>query len=443
MPGVAAAIAPLDGAVRFEKDAGEPTVAVVEEAAETLAASGCDAVVALGGGSSMDTAKAARLVVGQGGPYLRFAAGGVAYEPPAMPLVCVPTTAGTGSEVSGGAVITDQETHIKAGIASPFLRAQHALVDATLTHGLPAKLTAYTGIDALAQAMAALVVTARTPVGDAIGLEGTRLAGGALVRAVRDGSDADARSEMMCASLLGGLAMNISDCGSEHSIAQAIGGLLGLPHGLTIGLVLAETMDRDRRFVPEQFERIADALGEPEDGSGDGSRAVRAVRRILAELEFETLAVGRPGRGPPRRAGRERAGRLLHLGGAVTVVARRGGGGAAGRAGAGRQPLISWRKGCSGCCWSSLWRFCSSLRVARITAGRGQDRPEHAVERGPDGRLVERPQVQQEQQHRERRKRDRDLHRHRQPLPRSDQAQTDRGQPPLDRAPHRSQRAPG
>ncbi|MFL6049326.1 MAG: iron-containing alcohol dehydrogenase family protein [Gaiellales bacterium] len=289
VPGVAAAIAPLEAAVRFEKDAGEPTVAVVEQAAETLAASGCDAVVALGGGSSMDTAKAARLVVGQGGPYLRFAAGGVAYEAPTMPLVCVPTTAGTGSEVSGGAVITDQDTHIKAGIASPFLRAQHALVDATLTHGLPPRLTAYTGIDALAQAMAALVVTARTPVGDAIGLEGTRLAGGALVRAVRDGSDADARSEMMCASLMGGLAMNISDCGSEHSIAQAIGGLLGLPHGLTIGLVLAETMDRDRRFVPQQFERIADALGEPEDGSGDGSRAVRAVRRILDELEFETL----------------------------------------------------------------------------------------------------------------------------------------------------------
>ena len=69
-----------------------------------------------------------------------------------------------------------------------------------------------------------------------------------------------------------------------------MGGLLGLPHGLTIGLVLAETMDRDRRFVPEQFERIADALGEPQDGSGDGSRAVRAVRRILAELEFETLS---------------------------------------------------------------------------------------------------------------------------------------------------------
>jgi alcohol dehydrogenase len=221
---------------------------------------------------------------------MRFAGGGVAYEPPRIPLVCVPTTAGTGSEVSGGAVITDQETHVKAGIASPLLRAQHALVDATLTHGLPPKLTAYTGIDALAQAIAALVVTAHTPVGDAIGLEGTRLAGGALVRAVRNGADAEARSEMMCASLLGGLAMNISDCGSEHSIAQAIGGLLGLPHGLTIGLVLAETMDRDRHFAAAQMERVADALGEPDDGAGDGSRAVCAVRRLLAELEFETLA---------------------------------------------------------------------------------------------------------------------------------------------------------
>jgi choline dehydrogenase len=289
VPGVAAALGDLPGAIRFEKTAGEPTVALVEQAAAALAESGADAVVAIGGGSSMDTAKAARLVAGQGGPYLRFAAGGVEYEQPALPLVCVPTTAGTGSEVSGGAVITDEATHVKAGIASPLLRAQHALVDPVLTHGLPPKLTAYTGIDALAQAIAGLVVTARTPIGDAIGLESTRLAGRSLVRCVRSGSDADARSDMACASLLAGLAMNISDCGSEHSLGQALGGEFGLPHGLTIGLVLAETMDRDRRYAPEQFERVADALNEPDDGSGDGSRAVRAVRRILEELEFETL----------------------------------------------------------------------------------------------------------------------------------------------------------
>jgi alcohol dehydrogenase len=290
VPRVAAALAAVSGATTFEKAPGEPTVELVERAAAALAAAGCDAVVAIGGGSAMDTAKAARLVAEQGGPYLRFAAGGVAYEPPGIPLICVPTTAGTGSEVSGGAVITDERTHVKAGIASPHLRAQHALVDSTLTWGLPPGITAHTGIDALAQAIAAMVVTTRTPVGDGIALESIRLAGEALVHVVRDGSDHDARSQMACASLMAGLSMNISDCGAEHSLGQALGGRFGLPHGLTIGLVLAETMDRDRAHVPGQFERIADALGEPGDGAGDGSRAVRAVRRILAELGFPTLA---------------------------------------------------------------------------------------------------------------------------------------------------------
>jgi len=290
VPAVATALAGVAGATTFAKAPGEPTVELVERAAAALAAAECDAVVAIGGGSAMDTAKAARLVAGQGGPYMRFAGGGVAYEPPRIPLVCVPTTAGTGSEVSGGAVITDERTHVKAGIASPHLRAQHALVDPTLTWGLPPGITAHTGIDALAQAIAAMVVTARTPVGDGVALESIRLAGGALVQVVRDGSDHAARSQMACASLMAGLCMNISDCGAEHSLGQALGGRFGLPHGLTIGLVLAETMDRDRVHVPAQFERIADALGEPDDGSADGSRAVRAVRRMLADLSFPTLA---------------------------------------------------------------------------------------------------------------------------------------------------------
>ena len=300
VPRVAEALRAVPGATTFEKAPGEPTVALVERAAQALAAAGCDAVVAIGGGSAMDTAKAARLVAGQGGPYLRYAGGGVTYEPPQIPLVCVPTTAGTGSEVSGGAVITDEATHRKAGIASPHLRAQHALVDPALTWGLPPAVTAHTGIDALAQAIAAMVVTARTPIGDGVALESIRLAGEALVRVARDGSDHEARSQMACASLLAGLAMNISDCGAEHSLGQALGGRYGMPHGLTIGLVLAETMDRDRAHVPGQFERIADALGEPGSGS-DGVRAVRAVRRILAELELPTAAAA--GLSPPDHHG--------------------------------------------------------------------------------------------------------------------------------------------
>jgi alcohol dehydrogenase len=290
VPAVAAALGRLGEAARFVKAAGEPTVEDVESAAARLSESGADAVVAVGGGSVMDTAKAARLVSAQGGPYARFAAGGVAYEQPRIPLVCVPTTAGTGSEVSGGAVITDESTGRKAGIANPFLRAQHALVDPELTHGLPPDPTAHSGVDAIAQAIAAVAVTARSPIGNAIAYEAIRLGVEALPIAVRDGSDRAARSRMMCASMMAGLCMNISDCGSEHSIAQAIGGRYHIPHGLTIGLVLAETMEHDRHAVPELFERIADALGAPDDGSGDGSRAVRAIERLLAELDFPTLS---------------------------------------------------------------------------------------------------------------------------------------------------------
>jgi choline dehydrogenase len=287
VPGVARMLERAAGGERYVKSPGEPTIELVESVAQVLSDSGCDAVVAIGGGSTMDTAKAARLVAGQGGPYRRFVGGGVPYEPPGIPLVCVPTTAGTGSEVSGGAVITDERTHVKAGIAGPLLRAQHALVDPVLTHGLPPSVTAQTGIDALAQAIAAMVVRVATPVGDAIALESVRLAASALPRVVGNGSDAEARSQMACASLMAGLAMNISDCGSEHSLGQAIGGLFGLPHGLTIGLVLAETMDHDRHAVPDRFARIAEALGEAPGADGEG--AVRGVRRILAEIDFPTL----------------------------------------------------------------------------------------------------------------------------------------------------------
>jgi alcohol dehydrogenase len=290
IPAIAAAIDGIAWAGRYAKTPGEPTNTQVDDAAAALVAAAADAAVAIGGGSVMDTAKAARLCAGQGGPYLKWAAGGQTYETPTVTLVLVPTTSGTGSEVSGGAVITDEATHIKRGIASPLLRAQHALVDPELTYGLPRNPTRDAGVDALAQAIAGVVVTARSPIGNGIGLEGVRLAATALPAVCRDGSDRAARAQMMCASLLGGLVMNISDCGSEHSIAQSLGGRFGIPHGLTIGLILAETMDHDRKAVPALFERVADALGEPADGTGDGSRAVRGVRRILKEIDFPVLS---------------------------------------------------------------------------------------------------------------------------------------------------------
>jgi alcohol dehydrogenase len=274
---------------RFDKPPAEPTIDMVDDATRALVGSGATAVVALGGGSVIDTAKAARLCAQLGCTFREFLAAAPTYPVPEVALVAIPTSAGTGSEVSGGSVVSDPEAGRKNGIANANLRAQVALVDPLLTHSMPPTMTANTGIDALAQAIAAVVAKVRTPIGDAIALEAVRMMAPALVAAYRDGSDAAARSAMSCGSMMAGLAMNISDCTAEHSLGQAIGGVKHVPHGLTIGLVLAETLERERAHVPELLERVADAMGEPDDGSGDGSRAVRAVRRILADLEFPVL----------------------------------------------------------------------------------------------------------------------------------------------------------
>jgi choline dehydrogenase len=275
---------------QFDKPPAEPTIDMVDDATRVLAASGATAVVALGGGSVIDTAKAARLCAQLGRTFREFLADAPVYPVPEVALVAIPTSAGTGSEVSGGSVVSDPDAGRKNGIANANLRAQYALVDPLLTHSMPPSMTANTGIDALAQAIAAIVAKVRTPIGDAIALEAVRMMAPALVAAYRDGTDAGARSGMSCGSMMAGLAMNISDCTAEHSLGQAIGGVKHVPHGLTIGLVLAETLERERAHVPELLERVADNMGEPDDGSGDGSRAVRAVRRILAQLDFPVLA---------------------------------------------------------------------------------------------------------------------------------------------------------
>jgi alcohol dehydrogenase len=289
IPQLASALAAVAPVAEWPIPAHEPTTASVEAAGAALAAADADVVIAVGGGSALDTAKGARIVARHGAPVRRFAWPG-SPEPigqsPAR-LVTIPTTAGTGSEVTGGCVMY-HEGHKVSG-ANPVNRADWALVDPELTHGLPPGPTRYTGADALAQALAPVVVRVRTPIGDAVGLEATRLCAQAYPAVVRDGADAAARNRMLLGSMMAGLAMNIAEAGTEHALAEPLGHAFGLPHGLTIGLVLAESMDVDRRFVPERFERIADALGEPDDGSGDGSRAVRGVRRLLAEVGFPTL----------------------------------------------------------------------------------------------------------------------------------------------------------
>jgi choline dehydrogenase len=284
---IARAITGLDV---YEKPPGEPTVALVDALVDRMASRPPDAVVAIGGGSAIDVAKAARAAHSQRTSFARLLAGEAAVAEPRIPLVTIPTTSGTGSEVSGGAVVVDPASGRKLGVASPLMRAQHALVDPLLTLGLPPAATMGTGADALAQAIGGVIVRNGNPGSVALGLESCRHVAAGLRAAVADGRDRAARAELSLGSLLAGLAMNLSDCGADHALGHAIGGRLGLPHGLSVGLVLAETLDVDRTACSGRLEWVADAVEEPRDGSADGSRAVQAVRRILAAIGFPTCA---------------------------------------------------------------------------------------------------------------------------------------------------------
>ncbi len=294
IPAVAAAVAGLEV---FQKEPGEPSAELIEALVQRMRARPPDALVAIGGGSALDLAKGARAAYSQGVAFARLLAGEVAVAEPGLGLVTVPTTAGTGSEVSGGCVVVDRASGCKRGVASPRMRAQHALVDPLLTLGLPPAATMQTGADALAQAIGGVIVRNGNPGSVALGLEACVHVAAGLAPAVADGGDRAARSRLALGSLMAGLAMNLSDCGADHALGHALGGLLGMAHGLSVGLVLAETLDVDRAACAGALERVADALGEPAGGAGDGARAVRAVRRLLAEVGFPTLAAAGVGAG--------------------------------------------------------------------------------------------------------------------------------------------------
>jgi len=272
--------------------AGEPTIDSVDAIGAQLRALKPDLVVAIGGGSVLDSAKGGRLLMANPGSIRTYSWPGTPAPivPGSTRLVTIPTTSGTGSEVTGGVVMTDPENGMKVAAPSPHNRANYCLVDPRLTVSLPHGPTLWGGLDALGQAIGSVVCAANTPVGDALGLEAIRLAVAALPVVLADPTDLDARASMSCAALLAGLAMNVSEAGTEHSLAHALGAAMKLPHGLTVGVMLLESMEHDRQYVPHKFERVADAMGAPQNGMSDGSRALGAVEAFLAQVACPTFA---------------------------------------------------------------------------------------------------------------------------------------------------------
>jgi alcohol dehydrogenase class IV len=274
-------------------------VDLVRRGVEQARAERCDVVIGLGGGSAIDAAKAiAGLLTNSGEPldYLEVIGKGSSLTSPAAPFIAVPTTAGTGAEVTRNAVLASPEHRVKASLRSPFLLARLAVVDPELTFDLPPAVTASTGLDALTQLIEPFVSVRANPMTDAFCLEGMRRAGRALARAYENGRDREARTDLSLASLLGGLSLANAALGAVHGFAAPIGGMFPAPHGAVCAALLAPVMNANIRALraraPEsealpRYETVARVLTGQADAVADDGAAW--VRRICEQFEIPPL----------------------------------------------------------------------------------------------------------------------------------------------------------
>jgi alcohol dehydrogenase class IV len=267
---------------------------------------GPDAVLGLGGGSNMDLAKITATVLAHGGEPADYV-GEEKVPGPIKPLVCVPTTAGTGSEVSAAAVLTDQARQLKVGILSNYLRPSVAIVDPLLTLTCPPKLTADSGIDALTHAIESYTAIdnesfpvdsndrttyqGRHPLGDCLAEKAIRLIGGNLSRAVKHGDDQTAREDMALGATLAGLAFSNVGVALVHALEYPVGGAVHCSHGAGNGLILPYVMRFNACARRKAFADIAGFLGENTAGLSEseaGDRAILAVERLREEIGIPT-----------------------------------------------------------------------------------------------------------------------------------------------------------
>jgi alcohol dehydrogenase class IV len=272
----------------------DPTDDIVHEAARAYDEAGADLILGVGGGSSIDTAKAASILATNDGHILDFeGSGNVLNDPP--PSVLVPTTAGSGSEVGHWTIVKDSETSIKEEIGDVSLLADLALIDPELTASAPAPVKAATGMDVLTHAIEAYVSIRAQSQTSALALDAVEKVGEHLPRAVEyRGGDCEALSKMAKASSQAGMAFNGAGLGAVHAISHQIGGTFGVPHGLANAILLPYVMEYNLPQVPERMTAIAAALGADVDDSKpvrtEGRKAVQAVRRLAASVRIpETL----------------------------------------------------------------------------------------------------------------------------------------------------------
>ena len=267
----------------FDEVEANPKDINVMAAAESARAVTADAVIALGGGSPIDCAKAVCVVAALGGQ-VRDYEDSSRITGELLPLYTIPTTAGTGSEVTFSSVITDTNEQFKFTVKSPKIAPKAAFIDPLYTHSKPPLLTAATGLDALTHAIEAFTAKVANPLSDAAALYAVELINRHLVPAVMQPDNAEARAGMMMGSLIAGIAFSHSDVASVHCIAEAMGGKYDTPHGICNAIALPVVMEYNLEYAVERYARIASAMGFHFDNSEEGAElAVKRVKELVRE----------------------------------------------------------------------------------------------------------------------------------------------------------------
>lgn len=270
----------------YDEVAPNPTTAQVDAGTALLQREGCDFIISFGGGSPHDAAKAIAILATHGGDIREFE-GLNQLRKPMLPLVAINTTAGTASEMTRFAIITDETRHVKMAIVDWRTTPSLSVDDPDLMADMPPSLTAATGMDALTHAVEAYVSTAATPVTDAAALHAVKLVSSFLARAVKDGRDREAREMMTYAEFLAGMAFNSASLGYVHAMAHQLGGFYDLPHGVCNAILLPHVQAYNAKVVPDRFVDIAAAMGVDVRGMTPGQAAeaaLAAMRALAAEV---------------------------------------------------------------------------------------------------------------------------------------------------------------
>jgi len=262
----------------FDEVEHDPSLGTVDKGIKLAREKECEIVVGLGGGSALDVAKAvACLSKLKGHP--REYHQGREVEAAGLPFVAIPTTAGTGAEITSNSVITDREKKVKKSIRSPYMIARVALVDPLLTLSLPAKLTAYTGMDALTQAVESFICRTSNPISDSLALRAIDLLFHNLPEAVREGENVEIREKVALGSLLSAMAFSQTGVGAVHALSHPVGARFGVPHGLACAVLLPWVMKCNLEVCREKFSLLAYQMGreKPEE-------VPQVLRELLKEV---------------------------------------------------------------------------------------------------------------------------------------------------------------